>query len=119
MRVLGVVVLMIALGRVEHPEWLNARNDLPLEFAGRFPSGLGGFGRSPLVIAVVEDGRAILRPDIRTLPVLGGGIVGSPEHVQQALIGDDSRIVFDLHAFGMAGPPAGDFPVGWDSPVLA
>src|SRR3989475_8297150 len=57
---------------------------------------------------VGKDGRAILRPHIRPLPVQSGGIVNREEHPEQVTIGNDIRIEGHLADLGVAGAPGAD-----------
>src|SRR5439155_5939628 len=90
------VSLVIVLGAPERRE----RRDLGDDRTAIAPAGLlplaGSRGRFLLRGIVEEDRGSVLRPDVRTLPVLGGWIVIFPEHVEQPVVGDLFRIELDL-----------------------
>src|SRR5690348_9961323 len=69
----------------------------------RLPTFAGSAGRALLLGTVEENGRAILRAEIRTLAVGRGGIVHLPEMVEQLVIGNFAGIEGDLDGFGVAG----------------
>src|SRR5207247_692599 len=54
-------------------------------------------GDRPLLGAVVEDRRAVLRARIGPLAVERGGVVEREEHLEQLAVGDDCGIEGDLH----------------------
>jgi len=47
--------------------------------AALFQPSLAGFGRKPLRVALVKNGRAVLVADVAELPVLHGRIDVTPE----------------------------------------
>jgi hypothetical protein len=56
--------------------------------AGRFDVGDGVFGDAPLLIAGVEDRRAVTRAVVVALPVARARIVNLEEEFEQPAIGD-------------------------------
>jgi hypothetical protein len=98
------IALVILLGPPEGLRRLNlGHNALGLEAA------LGGklldFGASLrlLLRRVEEDGRAILRAQVRPLAVEGGGVMKCEEGIQQLLIRDLRGIEVQLDYLGVAG----------------
>ena len=106
------VVLMVALGRIERPAGLDGGDDLGAEhlrLVELLDIGLGDLG---LRLGRREDGRAILRADIRALAVELGRIVRDREiDLQQAAEAHLARIVGHAHRFGVPGAAAADLLV--------
>lgn len=101
----AAVILMMLLGRIERLQGHNLRDDRPTEDL-RISQLLDvRFGDTFLLGVRVEDRRAVLRPNIRTLPVELCRIVGDlEEHLQQLSVRNLPRIVGDLDRLSMAGP---------------
>ena len=59
-----------------------------------------------------ENGRAILRPDIRPLAIHLRRVVILEEDLQQVFVGNLGRIVRDLDCLGMTGRVRADIMVG-------
>ena len=99
------VVLMVVLGQVELLERHNLRdNGAVKDFL--FGEFLDVRVRAALLFVVgVENRRAVLRADIRSLAIQFGRIVRhAKKHLQQRLIRHLRRVIGDAHRFGVAGP---------------
>ena len=70
------------------------------------------FGGGALVIAVVEDQRAVLGADVGALAHALRGVVPLPEQLQQVLVAGLGGVVGDEHDLGVAGAGAADLLVG-------
>jgi hypothetical protein len=88
------ILLVIGFGRVERGSGEDFRVDRPLDPGRRLLAG--GRCRIPLLLAVIEDEGGVLTGK-GTLP----GRVVSPEDIQECLIGNPCRIVFDPDGFAM------------------
>ena len=95
------------------PEGLG-RRDLGDDGPGepRLRSIARGFRFGFLLGRMEEDGRAVLRADVRSLPVQSGRVVIIPEDFEQVVIVDDLGIEGDLDYFGMAGAICADVFIG-------
>src|SRR5215510_3770550 len=111
-RVLLVVVLVIVFRRPEFAGGHDRGDDRLLEGFLLVPFGLGGLGEPLLLLGVIEDRGAILRPDVAELPVLDRRVVVEPELLEQPFIAHLRGVVNHLHDFGVAGPAGGYLRVG-------
>src|SRR5918998_5119051 len=109
--VVPVVLLVVVLGDVEP---LERRN---LGDYGVVPEALGLqlrdelLGDAALVLVVVEDGGAVLRPDVRALPIQRRGVVDGEEDLQDLPERDHLRIERDLHDLRVSRGPGNDLAV--------
>src|SRR6516165_2225989 len=102
-RILGKILLMVVLGKIE----LTSRCDLGSD--GAEPLGgkrllihrLRSVGRLALRVVVSVDRASILRADVVALTHALRRVVVLPERLQQALIGDLLRIEHHQHHFGV------------------
>src|SRR6266404_5186027 len=62
---------------------------------------------------MIKNHRAILRSDIRSLPVQGRGIMVRPENVEKLIVIDLRRIEFDVHHLSVSGFIGADISIGW------
>ena len=103
---------MFGLRRPEHRQG----HDLGYNGAGprRGSGDLRHHGPScHLLIGIMgQDDAAVLRADIRALPVLGGWVMDGKKHLQQIGKGYLPWIEGDLHNLGMAGALAADLLIG-------
>ena len=115
------IVLVMLLSRIELLQRHNLRNDGRGKYAGaqdrqaissrqRQLAALEARSTDVilrdlvLLLAAIEDRRAVLASGVRTLPVQLGGIMRHIEkHLQQLLIGNLLGVEMDTHRFGMAG----------------
>src|SRR5262249_15455509 len=105
-------VLMIGLGGIEGAAGFEGGDDLAAEAARLAQLVDIRLGDARLLLAGREDGRAILRADIRTLAIELRGIVHHREvDLQQAAIAHLARVVDDADGFGMTGAPRADLLV--------
>src|SRR5581483_9890643 len=65
-----------------------------------------------LFLITVKDDRAVLRPNVRPLPVLGRRIVNGEEHFENLTQRNHLWIERYLHYFGMTGCPGAYLFVG-------
>jgi len=61
-----------------------------------------------LRFGVEEDDGAILRAEVVALAVEGRGVVNFPEDREQLLVGDEGRVILDLHGLRVPGLAGGD-----------
>ncbi len=105
------VLLMILFGAPE----LAGGDDLGHNRLGKLR--LSRFARRAsfhqLLRRVVENGRAVLRAHIGTLPVERGRVVIAPEDIEQVVIADYMRVEGDLDNFCMACAIGADVFIGW------
>ena len=84
------------------------RFNLRYHWPGKTPAHIdlfpGCFRRRLLLGRMIKNHRAILRSNIRTLPVQCRGIVVRPEHLQKLIVRDLEWIEFHFHDFGVTGP---------------
>src|ERR1051325_258536 len=95
------VILVVVLGRPE----LAERHDLCRDRARPLrPRALHGALRGlALLLIVVEDRGAVLRPDVVALAVRRGRVVQAEEVVEDRVVRDLRRIESDLQRLGVAG----------------
>src|SRR3954468_15573102 len=104
------VLLVVVLGRPEPPGRHDLGDDLALEAALILVTRRGGCA---LLLAVVrEDRRPVLAADVPALTVARRRVVTVPERREQLIVGDELRVVLDLHGLRVTGPPAADLLVG-------
>ena len=86
------------MGRLSWPDCLDASH---------------GVARGALLLGrVVEDRRAVLRPDVGTLPVPLRRVVHGEEGLEQLLVGDLVRVVLETHRLGVTRLVRADLLVG-------
>src|SRR5262249_13392700 len=111
--VLLEILLVIFLGTIERLFGQDLGDDRPAITPERFKSCLRRFGFLLLLVVVIEDHRAILAADIRALSVELSWVVRHPEDLEQLIVRDDGRVVFDAHGFGVSGPVSADIFISW------
>src|SRR5208337_3294826 len=110
--VIAVVILMVRLGRVEFGQGDELGNDRRAKDAAAGEVLVRLLGRLLLLVVVVENDRAVIGAEVVFLPVQGGRVVSHPEDVEELLVADDRRVIFDLDHLGMAGQTGADHLVG-------
>ncbi len=96
------IALVVLLRAVKVPGRQDFSND------GRVPPSellllLFGSARCHFLLRRIKKYcRAILRTNIRPLPIQRSWIMAIPEYVEQCLIADTGRIIFDSHHFRMS-----------------
>src|SRR3989338_1577937 len=98
------ILLMIFFGPVELRCLGNLCYDGPLVPAHLLKPLFRRPGRTLLLRRVIKNGRAVLRADVRPLPVERRRVVDGPKQFKQLIISDLSRIILHLNHFGMASP---------------
>src|SRR5262245_28615137 len=97
------IMLMIFFRAPERWSGFDPRHDWPIKPAALlqffFRSASGGV----LLWRMIENDRAILRSNIRALPVQCRGVMIGPENIQELVIAHLRRIEFYLHHLGMSG----------------
>ncbi len=101
-RMVLVVVLMVVLSRVEGGCRQYLRHERLLEPAGRRKFPLRLLGQPLLLVVVVEDGRAVLRPPVHELAAGVRRVDLAPEHLQKLRVRDQARVVGDLHGLDVS-----------------
>src|SRR5262249_49971492 len=93
-RILGEVLLVIALGVVERRGWSDLRGDhaVPGTLERRLVRFAGGERGRLLGLAVRVDRRAVLRPDVVPLPHPLRRIVPFPEDAKQGVVAHRLRV---------------------------
>lgn len=110
MRIVGEVILVVALGGVELRERGNFGDDGVAELGG---GGIAGLESSLFLgLVVIKNDAAILRANVGTLAIEGGGVVGFPEDLKQLLERDHRGIENDAHDLCVASIAAADVVVG-------
>ena len=102
---LNQIFLVVFLGGVEFPGRGYLGRDRTIELARFVPPCLHAFCDLLLSLAVVEDGRAVLRAHVVVLAVEGGWIVHAKEVIRERFVGQAGRIEYDLDGFCMPGTP--------------
>src|SRR5690606_5717273 len=110
--VLFVIVLMVALGRVERCRRLDPGGDGLPEARVSLQRGLAGRRLAPLLVIDREDGAAVLVPAIAELAVDRHRVDVVPEHFQQLWIADPARVVGHPHCLRVSGAPGRYLLVG-------
>ena len=102
---------MIVLG---HPE-LPGRDDLGHDPAVPLPRALDALldalGHLPLLVVVVEDGRAVLGADVVVLAVQRRRVVHAEEVAEQVLVAEPRGVEHHLDGFCVSRVAAADVPV--------
>lgn len=111
-RVGGEVVLMVVFGGVEGTEGQKFGDDGGGPDLPGVEVGDDGLRLDLLVGSVVEDGGTVLRADIGTLTVGGGGVVDGEEDVEQVRVADNDRVKADLDGLGVTGEPGAHLLIG-------
>jgi murein DD-endopeptidase MepM/ murein hydrolase activator NlpD len=106
--VLREVLLVVVLGVVEvgRVEDLGRDVAVPRLAEGALVGRTRTLGRRLLRLAEHIDARAVLRADVVALAHPFGGVVALPEHLEQLLVGDASRIEDDEHDLVVPGHSA-------------
>src|SRR6185503_11856384 len=107
-RVLLGEVLVVALGGVERAGGQDERGHLA-ELAD--DARLARFGGAALLVAVHEDGGAVLRPLVAELPLVVARVDVVPEDVEQLLVARLGRVVGHFDRLEVAGPVRRDLLV--------
>ena len=108
-----VIILVVLLSRVEHPE----RNDLRNHRTGVVllgvdpPDGSRDFGF--LGLCAVKRHRPVITSGIGTLSVERGGVMTGEERIEQVAVADNGRIIVNLYGFGVAGLVGADLLISW------
>src|SRR3954470_1829931 len=109
--VLLVIILVVLLGLVEGA----GRDDLGIDGARRelcLDLLLGFLGELLLLLAAIEDRRAVLVAGVAELLVLHERIDVAPEHVEELGVGHLRRVVDDLHRLRVTGAAGRHLLVG-------
>jgi hypothetical protein len=97
------IPLMIFLGAPEFWRGLDLRHNRSRKTAAFVEFFLGCFGRRFLFRRMIENGRTILRADVRTLAIQGRRIMIRPENIEKLSITNLSGIKFHFHNLSVAG----------------
>lgn len=101
--VIGKVILMISFGLVKGRGGAYFGHD-GFSVSTRFVElGFSRFGQPFLLVVVVKHHRAVLRPDVGTLPVEAGWVVAAEKGFEQFGVGYLAWVVGYLHTLGVAG----------------
>src|SRR6266853_3495264 len=107
------IALVIFLAAIEGAGCGYLGGDRLAKFAAGLQRGFRFFRGGFLLGRMEEDSSAVLRAEIRALPVHLCGVVHLPESVEQLLVAQLRRIESDLHDFGMPGLIRADDFIGW------
>src|SRR5581483_10642454 len=107
-----VVIDVVRLGRVKGLERRDLGHDPVLVVARGVDFADDLFGDLLLGLVVVEDGGAVLGPDVFALAVGRGRGVQLEEHLEQGPEGDDVRVEGNLDGLRVAGRAGADGLVG-------
>ena len=110
---------MIILRRVELRERHDLRDDGRVPDVRAVEFGDDGFGGLALFGRVVEDGGAILRANVRALPVERRRVVDCEEDFDEFAVRRLARIEGYLNDLGVAGRSVADLTVRWIRNVAA
>lgn len=92
---------MVAFGHPKPGSRLDRRGDGPRKATAFNQGAPRFFGCSELVRLMIEDHASILRSDVRSLPIDLSWIVIVPENCQELLVGDNLRVILNLHGLCM------------------
>lgn len=95
------ILLMVFLGREERRCGGYFRNDRPIE--ALLPCKEGSRGSLSLLLGMIENGGPVLTSHVRPLAIERGRIMDLPKNLEQAFVGNDSRVEVYLHGFCVAG----------------
>src|SRR6185437_1464042 len=95
------VILVLGFGFPEVPGGRDRGNSLAGPQAGSVHVLDGVFGDALLLVAGVEDRRAVAGADVVALPIHRGRVVDLEKELQQCAITDARRIERDLDRFGV------------------
>lgn len=95
------IFLVVVFGRIERVLRNDLGDDGLIPDTGLVERFLGFLGLRQLLFGVIEDSGAILRSDVRSLPVFRRRVVILPENIEKLFVGDFCRIKNNLHNFGM------------------
>ena len=101
------VVLVLGLGLPERPGRRHLGDDLARPQPGGVHVRDRVLGDALLLVAGVEDRRAVAGPDVVALPVAGARVVDLEEELQQVPVGDLLRVEDDLDGLGVAAGGCG------------
>ena len=108
-RVVRRVVLMVGLGLVESFECGDLCDERAFEEFRPVQLLDVAFGDALLLLAGVEDGRAVVRADVGPLPVqLGRVVCDGKEDLEELAVGDLGRVVGDANGLGVPGVARAD-----------
>ena len=110
-RVVFVKILVVIFCHVKIRIGFDGRYNGIIEIAGSIHLLFVFFGDGFLILIVVKNNRTVLRPNIGSLPVQGGGIMRFPEYFQQLLIADFLRVILNLNRLGVSGISPGNLLV--------
>ena len=65
-------------------------------------------GGAPLLVVMIENGRAILRADVAALAIQGRGVVEREEDAEQVAVGELVRVEGHLHYFRVSSRAGAD-----------
>jgi hypothetical protein len=106
-------MLVVRLGVIEAFERRDLGDDFSGEDVGGIELGDVGLCDAALLVAGIEDRRAVGGADVGALAVELSGIVGDGEEdAEELAVGDLRGIVDDLDGFGVAGGFGADLVVG-------
>lgn len=106
------IPLMIFLGPPEGRRRFDCRDDRAPEATGFLQIFLLCLRCAFLFRGVEEDRGAVLRSDIRSLPVQRRGVVVGKKYVQKCVIGNPCRVEAHLDDFGVSGAIRADLLIG-------
>src|SRR5689334_7526443 len=96
------IVLVLGLGFPERAGLAHLGDHVAQPQARGVDVGNRLLGDVALLVARVEDLRAVARPDVVSLPVHRGRIVDLEEELEDVAVGDPIRIEDDLHGLSVA-----------------
>jgi len=105
------IVAVVVLSRVERGERRDLRDNRSVPHAGRGQVADDLLGDGLLLLAVVEDGGAVLRADVRALAIQRRRVVHAEKDVQQVAERDNRGVERDVDDLGVARRAAADLTV--------
>src|SRR2546425_11615835 len=102
-RIVTIIILMVIFSLVKRGKGANLRDNRSRPEPGRLGVLLGFFRHGSLLLAVIQNHRTVLCPDIIALSVQGGWIVRTPEDVEDVCKRNDGWIKGNLHDFCVPG----------------
>ncbi len=106
------ILLVVFFGHVELSCPFYLGDDRPVELMQLFKVVSRLHGSIVLLLVINENRRALLSTDVGSLPIECGGVVGRPEDLEQAVIGDLGRIVHYLDRLCMPCFACADLLIG-------
>lgn len=100
-RLFGEIILMLRFGWIVVDEWCDFSDDriIPVSLG----TVAGGFEEGLLCVGLIQHARTVLRANISTLAVEGGGVMDEEENIDQCLRWQDRLVELHLHNLGVAG----------------